>query len=306
MKNKLKKYAKNVTSQYGEDGIIQRVFEILPSQKERWCVEFGAWDGKYLSNTYELITNQNWKGILIEGNENKFPDLEKTYDNNERAILICKFVDFGGKDSLDNILGQTEIPVDFDLLSVDIDSNDYHVWDSLKKYSPKLVVIEFNQTIPSDVEFVQKKDIFLNHGNSLLSLVKLGKLKGYELIATTKCNGFFIKKEYFGLFDINDNSINAIWDTEKKAPRIFQLLDGTLALTEGFKLNWTDAYVNIFDLQKLPESQRHFGDSPRKTDMFIRLQRFAKYFKDTPNKKEIFLKPVRKKYYKLQHKELAD
>ena len=71
MKNKLKQYAENKHSQFGEDGIIQKVFEVLPDQKEKWCVEFGAWDGKFLSNTHELIANHNWKGVLIEGNKKK-------------------------------------------------------------------------------------------------------------------------------------------------------------------------------------------------------------------------------------------
>jgi hypothetical protein len=119
--------------------------------------------------------------------------------------------------------------LDFDLLSIDIDGNDYHVWDTVKTYKPRLVIIEFNPTIPSDIEFVQEKNNSINHGNSLLSLVKLGKSKGYELIATTYCNGFFVEKEFFDLFKIEDNSIDSLWKNPE-APRIFQLYDGTLML----------------------------------------------------------------------------
>jgi hypothetical protein len=283
MKNKLKEFAANKTSQFGEDGIIQKIFEILPDKGERHCVEFGAWDGKFMSNTYELVANQNWKGVLIEGNKKKFPDLIATYKGNKNATLINKLIHFEGADTLDNILRQTSTPENFDLLSIDIDGNDYHIWDSLKNYKPKLVIVEFNPSIPSDVEFIQKRDFNLNHGNSLLALVNLGKSKGYELITTTPCNGFFIRKEYFNLFNIDDNGIKVLWDTEGEAPRVFQLYDGTLALTKEFKLIWADSHVRKFDLQKLPWYLRYFGDS---TDA-----------------KGLYKKFLTKVYYKLQSKE---
>lgn len=263
MKNKLRQYANNKYSQFGEDGIIQRIFEILPRQDEYWCVEFGAWDGKYLSNTYELVANRKWKGILIEGNTAKFPDLIRTYKDHSNAILLNKLVSFEGENTLDNIFKATPIPVDFDLLSVDIDGNDIHVWDSLKDYRPKVVIVEFNQTIPSDVDFAQERNFALNHGSSLLAICKLGKAKGYELIATTTCNGFFVRKEFFGLFDIEDNSAAAMWDTEHAAPRIFQLYDGTLVLSEKFKLIWHDKHVDRYDLQALPKFLRYFEDSTK-------------------------------------------
>lgn len=60
-------FASNVTSQFGEDGIIQRIFEIIPPS-HKYCVEFGAWDGKYFSNCYNLIVNKGWSGAFIEAN----------------------------------------------------------------------------------------------------------------------------------------------------------------------------------------------------------------------------------------------
>ncbi len=93
------------------------------------------------------------------------------------------------------------------MLSIDIDGNDYYIWESIKDYDPKVDIIEFNQAIPSDIEFVQKKDFTLHQGNSLLSLIKLGKLKGYELVATSFCNAIFVKSDLFDLFEIADNRI---------------------------------------------------------------------------------------------------
>ncbi|MEI8196914.1 MAG: hypothetical protein WCI73_13520, partial [Phycisphaerae bacterium] len=74
----LLEFRHNVTSQYGEDGILQKIFEVLGIQRGT-CVEFGAWDGKLNSNTYHLITQQNWRGLLIEGSAKKFADLVQTY-----------------------------------------------------------------------------------------------------------------------------------------------------------------------------------------------------------------------------------
>src|SRR5690242_19239935 len=80
-------YASDVTSQSGEDGIIRKVFEIIGTSS-RWCVEFGAWDGRKFSNTYNLIQNEQWSGVLIEGAQAKFQKLKRTYANNPLAVCI--------------------------------------------------------------------------------------------------------------------------------------------------------------------------------------------------------------------------
>ncbi|CAH0997062.1 hypothetical protein EMA8858_03199 [Emticicia aquatica] len=257
--NILSQYAKNVVSQNGEDGIIERILEILPNTNN-WCVEFGAWDGKYLSNCYNLISNLGWNGVMIEGNSNKYRQLQQTYKGNEKTYLFNRFVNFTGKNSLDNILQSTPIPIDFDILSIDIDGNDYHIWDSLKIFMPKVVIIEFNPTIPSDIAFVQERNIDVSHGSSLLSLNILGISKGYELIGTTLCNAIFVKKEYFSLFGIENNSPSILWDTEGEAPRVFQLFDGTIVLSKGFNLIWKNVKVDTYDLQKIPKYFRFNHD----------------------------------------------
>lgn len=263
MKNNiLNNYAHNVYSQFGEDGIIQHIFNLLPEENDRWCVEFGAWDGKLYSNCCNLLTNHNWKGIMIEANQKKFADLKKNYEGHSNVKLVNCFVNFENT-TIDSILSDIPIPLSFDLISIDIDGNDYHIWDSIQKYSPKVVVIEFNPTIPSDLEFIQEKNMKVNHGSSIRALTMLGKSKGYELIGTTFCNCFFVKEEYFSLFNIENNDPSIVWDTETEAPRVFHLYDGTIVLSKEFKLNWTDgSIVKPFDLQKLPMPLRSFGDNP--------------------------------------------
>ena len=264
-KNILGQFSKNVVSQFGEDGILEKIFQIIPDQNH-WCLEFGAWDGKYLSNCYNLIANSAWNSVMIEANANKFIELQNNHKDNEKVHLINRFVEFEGENTLDNILKETPIPNDLDLISIDIDGSDYYVWESLTVFKPKVVVIEFNPTIPSDIEFVQEKNMQINHGSSILSISLLGKSKGYELVCTTDCNAFFVKKEYFPLFQIEDNSPATLWDKELKAPRLFQLYDGTIVVSETFDLIWHGIKVDQFDLQKLAKNQRGYGDSQSQTD----------------------------------------
>jgi hypothetical protein len=257
--NWLESHAKNIYSQNGEDGVIEEIFKIIPNQ-DNWCVEFGAWDGKHLSNTYNLIQNKGWSGVLIEGSKKRFGDLNNTYKGNNKVIGINRMVDYGGKDSIDAILSETKIPIDFDLISIDIDGNDYHIWNSIIKYKPKVVIIEFNVTIPKDVEFIQERNINITQGNSLLALTKLGKTKDYELICAIGCNAFYVKKEYFPLFQIKDNSLDALF-AGTIAPRVFQLYDGTIMLTEKLSLYWQrNTMVNENDLQVIPKRYRFLDD----------------------------------------------
>ena len=68
-------YKKNISSQNGEDGIIEEIFKRIKNISDYHCCEFGAWDGKYLSNTYNLIKNHNYNALLIEGDKKRFIEL---------------------------------------------------------------------------------------------------------------------------------------------------------------------------------------------------------------------------------------
>lgn len=262
--NILAVYARDVTSQYGEDGIIEKIFTILP-ESDKWCVEFGAWDGKLFSNTYNLIANNGWSGVLIEANENKFKELLETYSGNSNVHCFNRFVDIEGQNCLDNILAETPIPTNFDMLSIDVDGCDYHIWESVTRFNPKLVLVEYNPSVPDDIIFIQDNDFDLNHGNSLRALVELGKRKDYELIATTATNGFFVKSEYFDLFEIEDNSVRNMRDEQANATKIFQLYDGTLLVCGVTRLLWhDDIEIGIDELQILPRSARRIADKQQK------------------------------------------
>ncbi|MBN2138816.1 MAG: FkbM family methyltransferase [Sedimentisphaerales bacterium] len=256
----LSEFAGNVTSQYGEDGIIRKVLEVL-GPGDKWCVEFGSWDGMNCSNTYDLIDKDGYRAVLIEGSGKRFKDLLKTFEGNDRVIMLNEMVGYDLATSLDRLLEKTDIPKNFDLLSIDIDGNDYHVWEAVKDYKPKVVVIEFNPTIPRPVEFVQPRDMSVTQGSSLLSIDKLAKAKGYELVAVTVNNGIFVASEYFELFGIEDNSVVSLWTNQSSITHVFCGYDGTIFIRGCGMMPWQTIKIKESRVQQLPKfARKKVGD----------------------------------------------
>ena len=249
-------FAHNVYSQYGEDGIIEKLLAKLPN-KDGWCVEFGAWDGIHLSNTFNLIKNQAYRSILIEANTKKFQVLQNNLAPFE-AILVNEFVTFEGDNTLDKILGRTPIPKNFDFLSIDIDGNDFWILDSLLEFKPKLICIEYNPSIPNDVEYVQPRDFSVQKGSSALSIYNLAKQKGYELVVTTPCNLLFASKEYFDHFQVTDNRLSTLRNDADCRVSAFVGYDGTIILSRPIHFFWHDFNTTNQELQILPKYLRRF------------------------------------------------
>lgn len=255
----LSHYKKIITSQFGEDGVIEKIFEIIgDSGSEKWCVEFGAGDGKTFSNNWNLIVNKGWSAVEIEADKRLYKRLTRTYQGNSRVTCISRRIDFTGANTLEGVLSQTPLPNDFDLLCIDVDGNDYHIWSSLRQYSPRVVMIEFNPTIPADLEFIQPRDMKISQGSSLLSLANLGREKGYELVAALDVNAFFVRREYYPLFRIKDNTPVLVRKINKYETRLFQLYDGTLVLTGNKTLLWRGSRIDENKIQVLPKSARRY------------------------------------------------
>ena len=256
----LTQHASNVTSENGEDGIISAALDLLPS-KNGWCIEFGAWDGRLASNTYNLITSRGYRGVLIERDTQRFRDLQSTHGSGKN-ILLNASVGFTETDSLDALL-PSEVPKNPDFLSIDIDGNDYHAWAAVKSFRPKLVVIEFNPTIATSIRFVQEKREVINQGSSAASLVDLGRAKGYELIAVTRWNLLFVDSAYYPIFHIPDNSLEVMRADESDVPHIFVGYDGKIFLSErgGFgsiSLLWHELTLRESAVQRLPRYLRTY------------------------------------------------
>jgi hypothetical protein len=183
------KFAKNVFSQYGEDGIIEQISKDLRIRLEN-AMEFGAWDGKHLSNTFARVDTLN-KLILVEGDAVKFDDLKRTALEHKSIVPILAFVQPTGEQSVDNILEQVGVN-ELDLLSVDIDSYDLAILENLK-VRPKMIVVEFNPTFGALTHYKNEEDCFV--GNSFLSFYTEMAQRDYSLVAVTNTNLFFVNDE---------------------------------------------------------------------------------------------------------------
>lgn len=243
-------YKKNVKSQFGEDGIIEHLFTKIPLSETSWSVEFGAWDGEYLSNTYNLVFNQKWNSVYIEGDKKKTENLRKkvkALQVEQDIEVINAFVESEGVNGLDSLLSNTKIPKEFELLSIDIDGIDYHVWKNFTEYSPKVVVVEHNPTIPPEIEYIPE-DNYSIRGASVKALYKLGLVKGYELVACTDVNCIFVRKDLFPLFNIENNTPENLMKRDYITYMIANF-DGTYTLSNE------PAYINIYD-DNLPEKMK--------------------------------------------------
>lgn len=192
----LSEYKKNFFSQNGEDGIIIELLKRIDLKKnyQKWCCEFGAWDGIHGSNTFNLVKNYNYNAVYIEGNSKRFKDLVETKKKFSKIRAFNYYVNWKKKSShsLDKILKKTKITKNFEILSIDIDSYDLAVWKSLVNYQPKIVVIEVNSGIKPGVFQIHSKK---KKGNSFTATVTYAKKIGYELVCHTG-NCIFVKKKY--------------------------------------------------------------------------------------------------------------
>ena len=204
--NDLFNYRSNIYSQNGEDGVISEILKRLNlDQKNLWCVEFGAWDGMFLSNTFALVERNNWNAIYIEGDKKRYNDLLETAQNYKNITPINKFVESSNnhKNSLDNILSRTSLPNDYELLSIDIDSYDLAIFNAYKG-RPKIVVIEINSLIlPGILQWHNGKKF---EGNSFSSTLTVAKDKGYTLVCHTG-NMIFVRNDLISKLNLDESII---------------------------------------------------------------------------------------------------
>lgn len=231
------RFASDVYSQSGEDGVIAAILERLPELDYR-AVEFGAWDGMLMSNTAALA-DRGWSRVLIEADRKRYDKLVKASTGNKSVVPIWAMVGWeDGGSTLDALLADTDVPPDFDVLSIDIDGNDYHVWAAVKSYRPKLVVIEFNPTIRNGIDYVQPPDPSVRRSSSITALARLGRVKGYELTATTAFNAMFVRDDLFGHMGVMDNSVDTLRPDDSWVSDVFFGFDGHAVFRGGRGLAW--------------------------------------------------------------------
>jgi hypothetical protein len=204
-------FERNVYSQGGEDGILEKIFEVI-APTEHYAVEFGAGEGVEFSNVRKLIVHEGWRGLLIEGDSERAALLARNYRGYSGVRTVEAWVYPG---NVELLFEENVVPKDLDLLVIDIDSNDYYVWRAIREYRPKVVLIEYNGVfVPPQKVVVAFHPLLYwdgqsaHFGASIQSLCDLGRRKGYELVAVSDpgINLFFVDARYYDRFGIKDNS----------------------------------------------------------------------------------------------------
>lgn len=192
-------YEWRIFSQNGEDGILDEIFRRIGAGK-RTLVEIGVDDGRQC-NTALLVKRARWSGWMIEGNPTRAAALARNYRRyRKRLRTIQRMIDADNVRALFEELG---VPNELDLLSIDVDGNDYWVWRALGEYRPRVVVIEFNIAYPPPALWVMaydpehRFDDTSHYGASLASMCELGKQLGYALIGSdcNVVNAFFLRDD---------------------------------------------------------------------------------------------------------------
>ena len=181
--------------------IIDYILEKL-NINNGFFVEFGAWDGVNLSNCRKLYET-GWTGMYIEADIIKYSELEKNYKNNNKIITVNSFVD--EKDnSLDKILKKHNINhVDF--CSIDIDGLDLNVFNAIENIYPTIICIEGGQVLfPTDENRVSVDVQQDNITQSLYNYINDFKKKNYRILCAYQ-DIFFVKEEYYNLFNVSNN-----------------------------------------------------------------------------------------------------
>ena len=181
------KYAKNVYTQNGEDGIIEKILGEIGASEGN-VIEFGAWDGLYISNIYRLWKYGNFKGILIEGDSEKAKEFNEEGKN---AKMFNYFIspEKSNENSIDNVLDSIGIEGEIALMSIDIDSCDYYVMESMERYKPMVIIIETNNSFGHETVYKS-----YDSGCSMKAVWDLSLVKGYTMVAYT-ANAILVRND---------------------------------------------------------------------------------------------------------------
>ena len=189
-------------SQFDEDGIIQFLISHLEIKNQTF-IEFGV-ENYEESNTRFLLINDNWQGMVMDGSDEnvayiKSDRVARRYDLQAKCSFITR-------ENINDLLRQSGFDEDLGLLSVDIDGNDYWIWEAIDSVRPRIVIVEYNSvlgrdpiSIPYQPDFVRTKAHYSNlyYGCSLSALAHLANKKGYVLAGSNLRgnNVFFVRKD---------------------------------------------------------------------------------------------------------------
>jgi len=197
-----------VFSQFGEDGILQYLIrETGITRRETSFVEFGV-QNYTESNSRFLLMNDHWRGMIIDGSD-EYMDFVRNQDIYWRHDLtaVAAWID---RDNINQLIGDAGFSGDIGLLSIDIDGNDYWVWERISVVNPVIVIVEWNSvfgsdyavSVPYDPAFQRANAHYscLFWGASISAFAHLAERKGYALLGsnTVGNNLFFVRKDRLG------------------------------------------------------------------------------------------------------------
>jgi hypothetical protein len=192
-----------VYSQVDEDGILLYIFSLIGTRTKR-CIEL-AFGSPYGANTTNLLCNWGWTGLLIEGDESQARDAKEYFRLHPDTWYFPPAVVHAWvtKENINAIVDEHNFTGEIDLLSLDVDGNDWWFWKELDVVRPRVVIVEYNNlwnseravTVPYREDFVYDAGSPTLHlGASLLAFVKLAREKGYRLVGSNRYdyNAFFV------------------------------------------------------------------------------------------------------------------
>lgn len=194
-------YELRVTSQNGEDGILAEIIR-RSGAPGRFAVEFGAHGSE--CNALHLLDVLGWSGLLMDGSDTHVEALAHRYAGNANVRVGRALVT---PENVEELFAQHGVPAEPDVLSIDVDGMDYWIWEAIRKYRPRIVVIEYNGSLPPGRRLVQQPDTGPwqetdYYGASIEALVALADRRGYALVHTelTGNNAFFVRDDLAGAY----------------------------------------------------------------------------------------------------------
>jgi hypothetical protein len=187
-----------VTSQNGEDGVLAELLRRMGSGG-RTFVEFGVESGRE-GNCVFLADVAEWHGLFIEADSEMFAELSDKYSATDEIRTMSGFVT---PDNVQELFAAADVPTEIDVLSIDVDGQDYWIWQAIERFRPRIVIIEYNAALPPDRPLVVPLQADWSwdgsdyYGASIAALRILAARKGYRLAHTegSGVNAFFVRDD---------------------------------------------------------------------------------------------------------------
>lgn len=187
-------------SQHDEDGMLAEIFKRMDSEIPHTFVEFGVGDG--LENNSLLLMKLGWHGLWIEGCRKNSTKIISSFSSQIKSGQLLFEHQFIRRDNINELIGSHFIG-DVGLLCIDIDGNDYYVWEKIDVIKPYVVIIEYNAKFPPPIKWTINYDaehiwnLSDYQGASLAAINELGRKKGYQLVGCNLngTNAFFVRSD---------------------------------------------------------------------------------------------------------------